>query len=59
MGTDSYVEELENNVGKDGWAKAFAKVAILSREQVNDIATYFVAKTAKSNSKTSSQRRTA
>ena len=57
MSTESHVAKLEANVGKDGWREAFAEVAALPREQINEIATHFVSRTAKSAPKRESLQR--
>ncbi len=54
-----YVAELEAALGGPAWDEAFAKVAALPREQVNEIASLFVARTAASATKASSLQRIA
>ncbi len=51
---NAYIRELEEALGTDGFAAVYVKVAQLSREQVNEIASGFVSRTPKSATKSKS-----
>lgn len=59
MDTAAHVHELEAALGTEAWSGVFAKVAALPREQVNAIASRFVARTAASATKANSLQRIA
>lgn len=57
MNIDKHVRNLEQTLGTPAFEAAYAVVARLTREEVNKIASLFVARTAKSASKNDSLRR--